>query len=65
MSEHGVSNEELARSLVRIELKLDKITGDHEDRLRRIERFTYVAMGLGTTGAVSGIVSALTGGGHG
>lgn len=55
-----VTNSELSRSLVRIELKLDFVTGDHESRLRRIERMAYIAMGLGGAGTITSIVQAIT-----
>lgn len=32
---------ELGRSLARMEAKLDAVTGDHEKRLRNVERWTY------------------------
>ena len=56
---------ELNRWLHRVERKLDKVTDDHEQRIRRMERAMYVAIGLGTAGATSGIAaiaSALSGG---
>jgi len=59
-----VSNAELSRSLVRIESKLDRETDDHELRIRRVERYVYVALGLATAGAASGIgtlISAIGG----
>jgi hypothetical protein len=52
-----VTNSELSRSLVRIEQKLDTVTGDHERRLRTVERWMYVAMGLGGAGAASGVAT--------
>lgn len=36
-----VSLGELGRSLQRIELRLDVVTGDHETRLRKVERWVY------------------------
>lgn len=60
------SNAELNRSLVRIEVKLDSVTGDHESRLRRVERTLYVTMGLAGAGVASGagsFIAALFGGG--
>lgn len=56
-----VTTGELARSLQRIEAKLDQVTGDHEQRLRRVERWMWTAMGLAGAGAVSGIGSLLSG----
>ncbi|MBX6357645.1 MAG: hypothetical protein IRZ05_17555 [Micromonosporaceae bacterium] len=51
---------ELARSLVRIEMKLDQAIGDHETRLRRVERVMWVALGLAAAGGVSGIGTLLS-----
>lgn len=65
MSGVEVTNAELSRSLIRIESKLDKVTEDHEVRLRRVERVMYLAIGLGTAGITSGLgalMSALGGG---
>lgn len=59
MSEHEVTNAELARLLVRIESKLDKVAEDHETRIRRIERFAYVSLGLAGAGATSGVGALL------
>ena len=59
---HGggdVSNGELSRWLTRVEHKLDKVSNDHENRLRRTERAMYVAMGLALAGGVSGIGALL------
>lgn len=57
-----VTNAELGRSLVRIESKLDKVSEDHEQRIRRTERFLYVALGMagaGTTSGMSALIAAL------
>lgn len=51
---------ELGRSLVRIEQKLDQAIGDHENRLRRVERVMWVALGLAAAGGVSGIGTLLS-----
>lgn len=51
---------ELARSLARIEHKLDQAIGDHETRLRRVERVMWVALGLAAAGGVSGIGTLLS-----
>jgi hypothetical protein len=51
------SNAELGRSLTRIEGKLDKVTEDHEGRLRRVERTLYVTLGLAGAGVTSGVGS--------
>jgi hypothetical protein len=41
MIDDGVSLGEVARSLQRIERQLDTVTGDHEARLRKVERWVY------------------------
>ena len=56
-----VTMAELARSMQRIESKLDQAIGDHEKRLRRLEQWVWTAAGAGGVGALSGI-SALLGG---
>ena len=64
MAAETVTNDELSRSLVRIELKLDRVTEDHEQRLRRIERVLYVSLGLagaGTTSGLGALIAALSG----
>lgn len=61
MTAEGVSTAELARSLARIEQKLDGVTSDHEQRLRRVERWMWTALGLSGAGAATGI-SAWMGG---
>jgi hypothetical protein len=61
---------ELHRWLVRVEAKLDAgldkvtrqveaVTGDHEQRLRRVERVLYAASGLAATGSLTGIGSLI------
>lgn len=55
-----VTNGELARALIRIESKLDKVSDDHENRLRRIERISYIALGLAVTGASTGFSSLVS-----
>jgi hypothetical protein len=57
MGSEDVSTAELARSLQRIEQKLDRVTDDHEQRLRRLERWMWTAVGLSAAGAVSGFLS--------
>lgn len=41
MAEEDVTLGEVARSLARIEGKVDTITGDHERRLRDLEKWKY------------------------
>lgn len=36
-----VTSGEIVRSLQRIEARLDTVTGDHETRLRNVERWVY------------------------
>lgn len=55
-----VTNSELSRSLVRIEAKLDKVTEDHEARLRRVEKILYVALGMAVAGMTSGMGAFLS-----
>jgi hypothetical protein len=49
---------ELKRWLDRIEKKLDTVTQDHENRIRRAERFVYIVSGLALAG--SGVSSFIT-----
>lgn len=56
-----VTTGELARSLQRIEGKLDQVTSDHEQRLRRVERWMWTTMALSIAGGASGLASLLTG----
>lgn len=56
----AVTNAELWRTLIRMEAKLDHIADDHEQRIRKMERYAYTSVGLACTGAVSGL-SALLG----
>lgn len=41
MPSEEVTLGEIARSLQRMELRLDTVTGDHETRLRKVERWVY------------------------
>lgn len=50
---------ELGRSLLRIESKLDRAIDDHEQRVRRLERWMWTAMGFGGVGALSGLTALL------
>lgn len=64
MAAETVTNDELSRSLVRIESKLDKSQEDHELRLRRVERAIYVSLGLagaGTTSGLGALIAAIAG----
>jgi hypothetical protein len=55
MQHDEVTNSELSRSLVRIESKLDRATDDHEQRLRRVERWMWTALGVSGVGGVTGV----------
>lgn len=56
-----VTNAELARGQDRIEHKLDRVTADHEDRLRRLEKAVWIATGTGAAGFTSGLMAIVTG----
>lgn len=51
---------EIARTLARLELKLDAVAGDHEDRLRKVERWVY-AVPPTLILALASIVAAVAG----
>lgn len=53
---------EIARSLARIEAALNKVADDHEDRIRKIERWTY-AVPPTIVLAVASIVASVMGAG--
>jgi hypothetical protein len=55
--EDEVRNSELARALTRIENKLDQVSGDHEQRLRRMERWIWIATGMSLAGMISGVLA--------
>lgn len=66
MTPGEITNGEMSRWLERVEKKLDRVTDDHEARLRRVERAMYVSVGLAAAGATSGVgamLSVLGGGG--
>ena len=46
---------EMARSLQRIELKLDTEMHDHEARLRKLEQWMWATSALASAGAFSGL----------
>ena len=54
------TNAELARSLSRIEVKIDKVSDDHESRLRKVEKAVYMSLGLAGAGVASGIGTFIT-----
>ncbi|HEX6969407.1 MAG TPA: hypothetical protein VF174_11450 [Micromonosporaceae bacterium] len=60
-----ISNAELSRWLTRVEAKLDKALEDHERRLRRLERLSYVGMGVAAAGGLSGVSALLSAAGGG
>ena len=55
----GITNAEIVRWLERIEAKLDKVTEDHEDRLRRLEKAVWISAGVGGAGVASGVGALL------
>lgn len=55
-----VSNAEIVRSLQRIEARLDTVTGDHEARLRKVERWVY-AVPPTLILAMASIIAAIAG----
>ena len=59
MSDEGVTNSELSRALTRIEAQLGQVTGDHEIRLRRVERWVWIATGMSAAGMLSGVIAAV------
>lgn len=57
-----------ARTLIRIEVdlvalnvKIDGLVGDHEARIRALERYMYLAIGSGLAGAAAGVGALLRG----
>ena len=61
MSTDDLTMAEMGRTMVRIEGKLDKVTADHEDRLRRLEKAVWIATGTGAAGLASSLAAILTG----
>lgn len=52
---------ELGRLILRVEQKLDRVTDDHEGRLRNLEKAVWVATGLGGAAIASSIGALLNG----
>lgn len=50
---------EMSRSLARIETELNKVITDHEDRLRRMERWMWLSSGLAMAGFGSSVFAWL------
>lgn len=50
----------IERQLERIERKLDKVTDDHEKRIRALERSLWLAGGIALVGGGGGAVSVLS-----
>lgn len=46
---------EIGRTLLRLEASLDRVSNDHESRLRYLERAVWVATGLGGAALASAI----------
>lgn len=59
MSGDEISNAELARWMERVEAAVMKITGDHEERLRQLERRLWIMTGLASAGAATSIGAIL------
>lgn len=57
---NAVTLGEVARTVARIERKLDSELADHEQRLRQLERYMWGAIGTGAAGAASGIGALVT-----
>lgn len=55
-----VSSAEIVRTLRRIEGRLDTVTGDHEQRLRKVERWVY-AVPPTLLLAVASVIAAVAG----
>ena len=60
MTDDEVTIGEVVRRLGNIESKMDKILDDHESRLRRVERGTYVALGVAVAAGMTGAGSILS-----
>lgn len=58
----GRIESEMASGFARLERKMDEVTGDHEKRLRALERWMWTCIGLSLTGALSGITAFFGGG---
>lgn len=54
-----VTPAELARSIARIEGKIDRALDDHEKRLRTVERWMWTVLGLSAAGAASGFTALI------
>lgn len=54
-----ITNAELMRWLTRIERKIDDVIGDHEHRLRRVERVMYMTAGIALAGMGTGASSLI------
>ena len=48
MDDESLSTGEIRRWLERVEQKISLVTGDHEQRLRKLERFMYISVGVAT-----------------
>lgn len=58
MIEDDVTLGELGRSLARIEAKVDTVTGDHEKRLRNVEKWMY-ALPPTIAVAIASVIAAI------
>ena len=55
VSDEEITLGEMARSLQRIELKLDTEMNDHEARMRKLEQWMWATSALASAGAFSGL----------
>lgn len=60
VGDDDVSSAEIVRTLKRIEARLEQVTGDHEQRLRKVERWVY-AVPPTLILAVASIIAAVAG----
>lgn len=57
MSEEELAIAEIGRTLVRLEGMFDRVTADHESRLRYLEKAIWVATGLGSAALASAVAT--------
>lgn len=60
MSAEDVTLGEIHRTMTRIEQKVDKVTDDHEVRLRRVEKWMYAVPPTVVAAVTSVVVQFLT-----
>ncbi len=59
MKEEDLTMGEIGRTIVRIETKLDRMYGDHEGRLRRVEAWMYAIPAAIITGVIGAVVAVV------